>query len=871
MPADLTKPSTSRSRRASRKETEEWRFDGTHAREIELKRSRGEISCAECRRLKIKCDKQIPCQSCQRRGCAALCPNGSLATGQGTRFVIAATEHLHRRIARMSERIRQLEDALAALQAKSTTEPHPLLRDDLLSANDKGEEDLEILEEPVANPPELIDAFGTLSIAENGIARFFGPTGGLEAENDTSPAPSSAASVVNDRLSRSPALSDEITMFSQSFPFTPVGSTSSVKVMIESHLPPWDRACSLCEMYHKGAGWMFHSVTPSQLSDEMLPMIYKKNPELASEVSHSGHDLALLFTILAIGALVDLSQNPCNAEAEHYCQIARAAFSLEPVLEKPSLVTIQALHAFSIYNAMSGKEDDGGETSMETTWSLVTLAAHLSQSVNRDSARWGLSPAMTERRRVIFWDLFVADVWQSLSTGRPPAFSLPYVDCKFPEGGGDDIEDQGKGELNFQSWGYRFASECVAEVAARTLTAVTPSYTTIMELDHKVREFSIPEAAATIATFGAPSVGSERISTAGSMQRFLMAHTREITLIDHPENPLKSHYAPSFLAAYRASYTILRTIRDQYDVQPGICSRFWIVWSFAFSAAVVFGTVVTRGPRSPLASAAMAELDQACRLFSKAAKVNRRAAKALPIIIKLSEKAHKALTAAQKDASAPGQDGTLWSMKEDDSEDELAIFAGKTRFISKRNPPASVSSTPAPPVVNPQPRISKPYIPPISTSSSLPSTSTSSPLVPQPVSASPMSRNWSHDYSSTSIYHPEHVHRGPASHYAHVPQRSDSAPYQWMQEPSMSQQPHHHTQAPPQFQQPHMSSPVYPPNGYYTPAPAPPASIHRNQHGFPPSELADLGLASRDSRLDERWSNFLQDSGFLNDGGYRQA
>src|ERR1700677_651760 len=42
-------------------------------------------------------------------------------------FVIAATEHLHRRIARMGDRIRELEDALAVLQASHSPEPHPLL------------------------------------------------------------------------------------------------------------------------------------------------------------------------------------------------------------------------------------------------------------------------------------------------------------------------------------------------------------------------------------------------------------------------------------------------------------------------------------------------------------------------------------------------------------------------------------------------------------------------------------------------------------------------------------------------------------------------------------------------------------------------
>jgi len=42
-------------------------------------------------------------------------------------------------------------------------------------------------------------------------------------------------------------------------------------------------------------------------------------------------------------------------------------------------------------------------------------------------------------------------------------------------------------------WQFRFAGECVADVAARTLTAETPSYATIMELDKKVREFPLPE------------------------------------------------------------------------------------------------------------------------------------------------------------------------------------------------------------------------------------------------------------------------------------------------------------------------------------------------------------------------------------------
>jgi hypothetical protein len=40
--------------------------------------------------------------------------------------------------------------------------------------------------------------------------------------------------------------------------------------------------------------------------------------------------------------------------------------------------------------------------------------------------------------------------------------------------------------------------------------------------------------------------------------------------------------------------------------------------------------------------------------------------------------------------------------------------------------------------------------------------------------------------------------------------------------------------------------------------------------GTPPNmDLADLGLASRDSRLDDRWGSFMADSGLLED--FRQG
>ena len=47
-------------------------------------------------------------------------------------MILANTEELHEKIANLCSRIRDLESALGILQASVSTQPHPLLRDDLL-------------------------------------------------------------------------------------------------------------------------------------------------------------------------------------------------------------------------------------------------------------------------------------------------------------------------------------------------------------------------------------------------------------------------------------------------------------------------------------------------------------------------------------------------------------------------------------------------------------------------------------------------------------------------------------------------------------------------------------------------------------------
>lgn len=351
------------------------------------------------------------------------------------RFVLAATDHLHKRISKMTERIRQLEDALAIMQGSVSDEPHPLLRDELLSLKvDKGEEKKDDSNET----PRGIDGLGTLSINDRGNAHFFGSSGGSEVsvsttnipkdlldlrfvkllllnddDDDTyslspnafSPSPLSAQSSIRD--SKSPIISPEIALFSNTFPFTPISSSHDILQKIEAYLPPWEDAIKLAEIYLEQAAWLFRSLTRSQLMDEMLPAIYRRPSDSADrkladltdfnvvrlQESRGPHSLSLLFMTFAVGTLVDLNMEPFSAEADRYYHLARAALTLQSVFEQPNLFTIQVLHLMSIYNGMrqpnvNSKEDNNETTSMEMSWSLIRLCHQLAQTVrNSDTAR----------------------------------------------------------------------------------------------------------------------------------------------------------------------------------------------------------------------------------------------------------------------------------------------------------------------------------------------------------------------------------------------------------------------------------------------------------------------------------------------------
>lgn len=68
------------------------------------------------------------------------------------------------------------------------------------------------------------------------------------------------------------------------------------------------------------------------------------------------------------------------------------------------------------------------------------------------------------------------------------------------------------------------------------------------------------------------------------IHRCFFAHA----ISSHPHDPIKSQYAPSFLAGYRSACTIIASVGQQFALFPAQIARFWVLWTHAFSAAVRF-------------------------------------------------------------------------------------------------------------------------------------------------------------------------------------------------------------------------------------------------------------------------------------------
>ncbi|KAF7369258.1 putative transcriptional regulatory protein C1F7.11c [Mycena venus] len=463
-------------------------------------------------------------------------------------------------------------------------------------------------------------------------------------------------------------LPPEINQFCNNFPFTPPGiPITTSQDTIETFLPPMERAIVLCETFLEHLSWMFDIVSRRQLVDELIPAIYKQ-----VRVDYGPHELAVLLITLSIGALVDLNLQPYNLEAQHYYRLAQAALSLQPVMTETSVVTIKTLHLMSIYNGLSGKESN-----MEVSYGFLDMASQvaLRTGLHIDPSIWSFEGREAYERRVYFWNLLAAVLWQSLVTGRPPTILSAFVDCKIPteeeerEFGGDGAPE------GWDIWGHQVTSECLMPIVRATLAVQAPSYDQVLQLDRKIRDF------------GQPLANQEDGRRAVSMKKDLMllflhrAFFAQV-MIEHAADPMKSPYWQSVLVAYECARNVLDDTVNQFTKKPQLVARVWRIWSLGFSAAVVIGTLAIRGINLNLDPPPLEKFQIACNMFRSAAETSSCAARAFSVLQTMLIKAYHARQ-QHGDVRVPVAA----------SDDEITIFGGRAEAVV-RSPPSAPLTLP---------------------------------------------------------------------------------------------------------------------------------------------------------------------------------
>ncbi|KAF8909503.1 fungal-specific transcription factor domain-containing protein [Mucidula mucida] len=628
-------------------------------------------SCAECRRLKLRCDKNVPCEKCVSRGCGSICPEGSLTTGKGNRLVLANTEQLHDRIEHLCSRIRELETALKQLSGGS----HPLLRQDLLQL--KATQSSRPAPPQNGNNPTIaeskdesfIDAFGTLTIGLDGESNFLGKTARSEYLIRVLSKPQSDSTLVLPRVSK---------RVIQYYCSDTTITDEEIGHEVFNLLPPLSEAVRLCEVYLEGGRYLYAPLPRKELFDEVLMGVYRAEsfPTMSPSCHHK---LSLLFAVFALACLLDQEKHAYSVEAQEYFYLSKAAFGFSSINRNTTLHAIQAMLHFSQYQELSDWESLGNNQ----TWTTMGAAVRVAQSIglHLNSARWKLNEDLTQRRSRLFWQLYTYDVWQSFQYGRPPIMSKDYIDCPFPIDTEETIGADGGRESGLHNWTFQYTT-LVHTVMSAAFGSKVPPYSVVVDLDRKIRDFPVPSELQACSTTGDQSA-------IHYMRRWLVLMYKETVLLhlhrayfaqalqDQPEDLTRHRYLPSVMSTYRSAWRMIQGLRMVRINAPLLSARVALVWSHALSGAIAMCILVTRAPASKMTKPSLAELDTVAELFEAAASTCRPAQNLLDTIMALKQKAHDAV-------DNQGQVGQRRA--QDMSPDELDRLGGKTHLISSASP-----------------------------------------------------------------------------------------------------------------------------------------------------------------------------------------
>ncbi|GAA5893756.1 hypothetical protein JCM6882_003087 [Rhodosporidiobolus microsporus] len=682
---------------------------------------RATLSCSECRRLKLKCDRQVPCSSCVKRGLSHLCPDGALVPTRTSKLAASATA--------LAERVELLEDLLRQNGLGHTVPPLPeaanLGIDMMAKRREAAKEGGGGAAFPAegtssrAQKPEEVEVellqmgVGSLTVRDDGSYRYLGPSAGMafrgEASSffiplaplspahelhlqstDDKPLPGPASETANDDSANPHS---EPLDLPASFPFLAVQTTIED---IQEALPPKEEAIRVSKLYWDNCTFVFCPITHDDYWDDYLENAYSLEP--------NGPKVACVCMVLALGVQFDPDVPPAASTIfERYFDLGQAALAVSRFLSH--IAVIQALHLTGNVLLNRPKWRENGENFFPLFG--VAIKGAQTMGLHRDPSAWGLDEAEVHRRRLAFWELLSLDRLSAFLSGRPYTLHAGHFDTAMPDGIPESTKEK-----------YRLVL-FMGEAIDALWSVKMPSYALINSMDQKLRRqymdspmvarcralppfaFSTPGA---IPPAPPEQYDGEEVSFKVQCEQHTYAIVYAAILFymhkgpfaqaldRYSDEPLKSPWAPSVrIIVLEATAYILKIAQSWMSLDPVLHPRWWNISLHLFVAGVSMSSFIVRSPSSMLTSHAWDQLNEACSIFESAAQSGTAAAATLPRILSLRQKAHDAITAARRIPSGPADRLTVKQEEPDSTASDLLSF-GTTTVLSRGGKSTSSAS-----------------------------------------------------------------------------------------------------------------------------------------------------------------------------------
>ncbi|KAK6974109.1 hypothetical protein R3P38DRAFT_3483142 [Favolaschia claudopus] len=440
-----------------------------------------------------------------------------------------------------------------------------------------------------STPSQTGAVTGSLRVNADGDTVYFGPTAGCAALF-TSPTPPDPSSPENERFL--------LTALTSSFPFSPSPFSTTHPT---SAVPPWS--------------------TPSATT-HLLALLPPESTTLEGDDNDdtplaSPTQLALIYLIFALGALVDLDLPAYNREAEQYFDLASAAMSIDSVFRsdeeeegdgkgRGGVKRVQALVLVACWHAHGGRG-----YSMAAAWGMVSLAGQVAKKLGlyRESYGAKLSEKLAtrcrtvtlSRRQALFWETFFIETMFGLSLGRPTGTLLAEIDCPLPPDESKDTQPFLKLFPGYSHARWEFVKNVTAPIMEHFTTTTRPSYKTVLVMDQLIRKHmhTCPCARFPKVEGEPPSAYAQR-ELLPLMSNFHIMYIHAVSFVeairDNAAHPFDSVYTHSFAAAWMTVLPTIRRHKQIFTAHRELYRRWWPIRDSLLNAAMIIGALAMRYP-----------------------------------------------------------------------------------------------------------------------------------------------------------------------------------------------------------------------------------------------------------------------------------